>query len=494
MSVPAGWLLAPLVLMLLCTGVGLLVERAWGRRMPGTLLPAAGLAGTIVLAGPLVLLDATAELATPAVALAALAGFGLATPWRDERLRAAWPWPLLVATGAFALFAAPSVLTGQASIAGYVRLDDSATWLALTDRLMTHGRDLSGLAPSTYRRTLEAWLHSGYPVGSLLPLGIVSKLTAQDPAGTYQPTIAVYASILALGLYACARALAGSRALAAAAALVADHADRAPDDPAIDRGHEVEALGDGQEGGGGDELAAGAVHPQQQLVLRDLAAGEVDDRLRVEDEAVLGERVADHVGPRHPRLETLLLVLRRRVGGEPVAAALLGVVHREVGVDEHLLAREAVAGVEARHAEARGHRARPPGGGRDGERAHGVEHRGGDRVGLLRRGLRQQDRELVAAQPGEHVGLAQAAAQRVRHPHDQFVAGRVAERVVDRLEVVQVEHDRRALGPVALDVGDVALELALEGAAVEEPGQRVVIGHVAQLGLVATPLGDVLHL
>ncbi len=221
MSVPAGWLLAPLVLALLCTGVGLLIERCWQRRMPAALLPAAGLAGTIVLAGPLTLLDATAELAAPAVALAALAGFAVAAPWRDPRLRAGWLWPLIVAGGAYALFAAPSVLTGQASIAGYVRLDDSATWLALTDRLMTHGRDLSGLAPSTYRRTLEAWLGSGYPVGALLPLGVVSKLTAQDPAGTYQSTIAVYASILALGLYACARALVGSRALAAAAALVA---------------------------------------------------------------------------------------------------------------------------------------------------------------------------------------------------------------------------------------------------------------------------------
>ena len=60
--------------------------------------------------------------------------------------------------------------------------------------------------------------------------------------------------------------------------------------------------------------------------------------------------------------------------------------------------------------------------------------------------------------------------------------------------MVEVEHDRRALRPVALDVGDVALELALERAAVEQAGERVVVGHVAQLGLVAAALGDVLHL
>ena len=135
-----------------------------------------------------------------------------------------------------------------------------------------------------------------------------------------------------------------------------------------------------------------------------------------------------------------------------------------------------------------------PGRGRDGQRPHRFEHRGGDAVGLLGRGLGEQDRELVAAEPGEHVGLAQAAAQQLRDAHDQLVAGRVAERVVDRLEVVEVEHDRRALGPVAVDEGDVAFELAFERAPVEQPGERVVVGHVAQLGLVAAAVRDVLHL
>ena len=53
---------------------------------------------------------------------------------------------------------------------------------------------------------------------------------------------------------------------------------------------------------------------------------------------------------------------------------------------------------------------------------------------------------------------------------------------------------RRAARAVAGDVVDVALELALERAAVEQPGERVVVGHVAQLGLVAAALRDVLGL
>ena len=48
--------------------------------------------------------------------------------------------------GVFAVFAAPVVLSGEATFAGYIKLDDTATWLAITDRVMEHGRNLDGLA------------------------------------------------------------------------------------------------------------------------------------------------------------------------------------------------------------------------------------------------------------------------------------------------------------------------------------------------------------
>ena len=73
-------------------------------------------------------------------------------------------------------------------------------------------------------------------------------------------------------------------------------------------------------------------------------------------------------------------------------------------------------------------------------------------IGLVAPALGQQHRELVAAEAGEHVGVAQPRAQRLRDARDQLVAGAVAERVVDRLEVVEVEHQRRAARAVALDL------------------------------------------
>ena len=221
MSLAGGWLLAPLVLVALICGCGLLAERVAGRRLPGAVVPLLGLGVLIALTGPFVLLDETAELAAPAAVLAAAAGFALSRPWRDPRLRAAVPWPVLVAAGAYLVYAAPSLLTGQGSITGYVKLDDSATWLALTDHVLEFGRDRSGVPLGSYARTLDAWLGTEYPVGAFLPLGIAAKVAGVDPAAPYQATIAVYAAALALGLFACARWMLTSRAAAAGCAFAA---------------------------------------------------------------------------------------------------------------------------------------------------------------------------------------------------------------------------------------------------------------------------------
>ena len=144
-----------------------------------------------------------------------MAGFALAGL---GRLRAIDRWGLAAALGTFAVFAAPTVLSGHATWAGYIKLDDTATWLAMTDRVMDHGRDLSGLAPSTYEVTLHSYLAASYPVGSFLPLGIGHVLLGQDSAWLFQPVLGFYAAMLALGLYALAAPLIASPRLRAAVA------------------------------------------------------------------------------------------------------------------------------------------------------------------------------------------------------------------------------------------------------------------------------------
>ena len=94
-----------------------------------------------------------------------------------------------------------------------------------------------------------------------------------------------------------------------------------------------------------------------------------------------------------------------------------------------------------------------------------------------------QHGELVAAEARHDVALAQPVVQHHGHRRQHAVAGAVAEVVVHPLEVVQVEQEQRAAHPVAAAVRDVAVQLLLEAAPVEQAGQRVVVGHVAQARL-----------
>src|SRR5919199_1192709 len=96
---------------------------------------------------------------------------------------------------------APIVLSGQPTFAGYISLDDTATWMALTDRVMGHGRSLAGLPPSSYEATLAFNLGAGYPIGVFLPLGIARVLVDQDLAWIIQPYLAFCAGLLSLALW-----------------------------------------------------------------------------------------------------------------------------------------------------------------------------------------------------------------------------------------------------------------------------------------------------
>ena len=172
----------------------------------------------VILAGEFATLSrTTAELAAPLAAGLAIAGLLLGRiGWRRPDL-----WALGTAIAVFAVFAAPVVLSGEATFAGYIKLDDTATYFAMTDRVMEHARDLAGLSPSTYEATLATTLAVGYPTGVLMPIGIGHALTGYDLAWIFQPYIAFLAAMLALSLYALLGSLVPLRPLRAFAAFVA---------------------------------------------------------------------------------------------------------------------------------------------------------------------------------------------------------------------------------------------------------------------------------
>jgi hypothetical protein len=218
-----AWLVFPALLGLLSLGLGLLVERLGGTRLPGALVMPTGLAAVIVIARAAMTWDLTAELATPLVVAGAIAGLVLGR----ERV---WPlrpelWTSLAAVAAFAVFAAPVVLAGSASFAGYTILGDTAVHFVLADRIGSDGTSLSGLEPSSYRQTLEAYFAGGYPLGAHAALAAVRPLAFTDVAWVFQPFLACIGAALALTLVGLLQGVvASSWRRAAVAALAAQPA------------------------------------------------------------------------------------------------------------------------------------------------------------------------------------------------------------------------------------------------------------------------------
>src|SRR6266536_1251916 len=142
----------------------------------------------------------------------------------EATARTKLPGPLVLPVGltVVILVGEFTTLSGStAPFAGYIKLDDTATYLAMTDRVMEHGRSLAGLAPSTYQETLATTLKLGYPTGSLIPLGIGHQLLAYDVAWLFQPFLAFLAAMLALTLYSLLDGLVPSSRWRAGAAFLA---------------------------------------------------------------------------------------------------------------------------------------------------------------------------------------------------------------------------------------------------------------------------------
>jgi hypothetical protein len=189
-----AWLLFPLVMLAVSVGCGLLVERLSGFELPGTVVASVGLAAVIVIATLAVAHEATAPLATPAIVVVALVGYGLGwTRLRRVRLN---PGAVAVGVGVFATAAAPVVLSGNATWLGYFVDNDAAFHLSLIAQLLAHAHDLSALTSSSYQEILHLYLSSSYPIGADVGLGALRPLVGQDAAWLYQPYLAV---ILALG-------------------------------------------------------------------------------------------------------------------------------------------------------------------------------------------------------------------------------------------------------------------------------------------------------
>ena len=230
------------------------------------------------------------------------------------------------------------------------------------------------------------------------------------------------------------------------------------------------------------------VPARQRLEAGDRAIVEPHDRL-IEDRDLLALERPPQIGfdrqpvgfaRPHRRLEHL----------DAVAAVALGVIHGEFGVLEPLLGALRL-GVAERHADRAGEEdlAIVEGDRRAQRAADGFGKRG-DARGVA---LRQNDEaELIAGQPGERVLRLDQAPEPARQRQQDRVGERHADRVVDLLEAIDVDHHHgRADGAVGRGQAEHGFEPVEEQLAVGQAGEIVVHGVVQQPLFGGLEFGDV---
>ena len=216
----------------------------------------------------------------------------------------------------------------------------------------------------------------------------------------------------------------------------------APKDPAAQGNDQAGLLGHVEELAGRHQAPLRVLPAHQRLEAAQATVGEPDQRLVVESELASLEPLAQ-VG--------LQVELVQRPGVHQVVEDLvprlpvgLGLVHGQVGVAEQ---GAGVVGAAVTQGDADADRgehllASQPEGAHQ-LRLDPVREAGG---AAHARHLLQQDRELVAAQSGHGVRRSHAALEPAGDRHQELVAQRVSEAVVDHLEAVHVQHQDSEAG------------------------------------------------
>jgi hypothetical protein len=218
----------PVVLLLLCAGAGLLVDRASGRWLPAALLPAVGAAALIAVSQVSTYISPLAP-ATPYLMLAvALAGLALGMP----RLRAlahgssatwrARGWQLAAPALVYVLALAPVLLAGRPTFSSYMALADSAVHMLGADYLIHHGQQYAHLdLRNSYGQFVNDYYNTSYPSGSDTLFGGSALLLRLSLIWAFQPLNAFMLACAAGPAWVLARGIGLRGGWAALAALTA---------------------------------------------------------------------------------------------------------------------------------------------------------------------------------------------------------------------------------------------------------------------------------
>jgi hypothetical protein len=218
-----AWVVFPALMLLLCAGAGLLVRHLTGPgSVPPVLILPVGLALLVVVAGLFCWAAPLAPLAAPALVVVGLTGLvlGRSSLARVLRKRSFDLWPIVAGLGAWAIVAAPIVLSGKPGFTGYAHIVDISYELDLAAHFAHSGRHIPAGGSSAYEVVMKKYLGAGYPGGGTWTLGALSNLTPVDLSWLYQPFLALLSAMSALSIYSLLGRLVQNRALRTLGAIV----------------------------------------------------------------------------------------------------------------------------------------------------------------------------------------------------------------------------------------------------------------------------------
>jgi hypothetical protein len=219
----SAWLLFPLLLLGACAGAGLLVRHVSGGAVSGVLVLPVGFALTVAVCTLGTSITWLAPWAGAIAVAVAVVGVLLAHPSlriAGRRVSGAVLYPAIAAFVAFAVIAAPVVLTGTATWTGFGRLVDIAFQMAFAQHLGEAGRSVP-IGNSSFNETILGLTGNGYPGGGQATLGAMATVIRTEAVWCYQAYLACAAAMGALALYALLRRVVASPIICCIGAAVA---------------------------------------------------------------------------------------------------------------------------------------------------------------------------------------------------------------------------------------------------------------------------------
>src|ERR1700733_12597492 len=185
--------LYPIALALLCTGAGLLLDRASGSILPAALIPLVGMAALIGITQLSTWIAWLGPAPPGIVAGVTVAGF-VAGRIRAARLLAALRTggsaaiQVSIAVLAYLIAIAPVLAGGRPSFSSYMILTDSSIHMVGADYLITHGFSFAPLdLRNSYGQLVNSYFPPGYPTGADTLFGASAFLLGLPMIWAFQP-------------------------------------------------------------------------------------------------------------------------------------------------------------------------------------------------------------------------------------------------------------------------------------------------------------------